>query len=173
MHVLSLVRLTAFAHTVGPLRVGWSVTGKSAQGRCLLHRYGLVAHLNPAASFKPAQRGVDALPGTSNPVREFFLRHLLADYAIIVPGLAKQHLRDTARPENLPLHRIRRARQHPLTRNSRWLHHQAAFTAGQRHPVTGYRRSGISDQKFPQDYRDPDKSDGSPGEDRSQLPAEK
>jgi hypothetical protein len=97
VHVLSLVRLTAFAHTVGPLRVGRSVTGKSAQGRCLLHRYGLVVHLNPAASLKPAQRGVDALPGTSHPVREFFLRHLLADYAIIVPGLAKQRLRDTAR----------------------------------------------------------------------------
>lgn len=79
------------------LPVGWSVTGKSAQGRCLLHRYDLVAYLNPATSLKPAQRGVDALPGTSNPVREFFLLHLLADYAMIVPRLAEQHLRDTAR----------------------------------------------------------------------------
>ena len=78
------------------LPVGWSVTGKSAQGRRLLHRYNLVAYLNPAASLKPAQRGVDALPGTSNPVREFFLRHFLADHAMIVPGLAEQHLRDTA-----------------------------------------------------------------------------
>ena len=56
-----------------------------------------MAHLNPAASFKPAQRGVDALPGTSNPVREFLLRHLVADNAVLVPRLAKQHLRDTAR----------------------------------------------------------------------------
>lgn len=78
-------------------RLGWSVTGKSAERRCLLHRYGLGAHLNPATSSKPAQRGVDALPGTSNPAREFFLHHLLGDYAVIVPGLAKQHLRDKAR----------------------------------------------------------------------------
>src|SRR5215813_9122649 len=45
--------------------LGWSVAGEAAQRRCLLHRDGLVAHLDPAASLEPAQRGVEALPGTS------------------------------------------------------------------------------------------------------------
>ena len=73
------------------------VPGEPAQCCRLLHCHGPVVHFNPASSLETAQRGVDALPGASDLMRELFLAQIKPDDAIVTPCLAEQHLRDAAR----------------------------------------------------------------------------
>jgi NTE family protein len=87
------------------------VAGELAQRCCLLHRHGLVTHLNPAASLEPAQRGVDALPGPSDLMRELLLRHSRPDHPVLPPGLAEQHLGHT--PGQVQEHQVRRCLGQP------------------------------------------------------------
>src|SRR5580693_422808 len=71
--------------------------GEPAQGRRLRHRDGPVVYLDPAAPLETAQRGVDALPGAADLMRQFLLAQLQPNGAILAAGLAEQHLRHSAR----------------------------------------------------------------------------
>src|SRR5262249_59196621 len=62
--------------------------------RCrLLHGHRPVMHLDPAAPFEAAQRGVDALPAAPGLPRELLLAHPGPDDAVLAPRLVEQHLR--------------------------------------------------------------------------------
>ena len=53
-------------------------------------------HLNPSSSLEATQRGVDALPGAFDLMRELLLAHLRPDGAVFSAGLVEQYLRDAA-----------------------------------------------------------------------------
>src|SRR6516225_7535224 len=71
-----------------------AVAGEPGEGHRLPHGHRPVTHLDPAAPFETAQRGVDALPAASGLTRELLLAHPGAEHAVVAPGLAEQHLRD-------------------------------------------------------------------------------
>src|SRR6266568_1985731 len=72
------------------------MTGEVPQCCRLLDGYGPVVHLNPSPSLEGAQRGIDALPGASDLMREFFLGQIKLDDAVLTWGLGEQHLGDAA-----------------------------------------------------------------------------
>ena len=52
--------------------------------------------LYPASSFETTQRGVHALPGASDLMRELLLAQTQSDGALVIAGLAEQDLRNSA-----------------------------------------------------------------------------